>query len=552
MMRKYDMTVRVVGDLAASFLAACRASLGHCRRGTTMQWTSTIDAPMTGSLDPEVDPDRDDRNVDPVAATFGRDLLHVLRAMQEGNFSIRMAGDHGGLAGQIAETVNVVATANQRIAQQLERLGEDLERLGEDFERSLSRGDLGRDGRTARQRIKLGLAGGWGEMEAQLNQLIDRLLRSKSRLQDSEDSRSLALAAGKMGSWDWDLAAGQCLWDAGQRQIFGAHPASFAVDLAAIRALVDRNDWKMLCRQLWRARRSGGAWQLEFRVRRPDGGVRWCLGTALASRDAAGRVDRIRGITMDITERKEAEDRQLLLAREVDHRTKNALAVVHAIVSLTRADNIGQFSASVEGRIQALARAHSLLSDSCWRGAKIADLIRGEAAPFCTIPDRVRMSGRSLTLHPSTVQALALTLHELAANAATYGALSVPGGHVRVAWEQRGDELALQWTEYGGPRPPSQVRAGQDQDGKIPDGKVPDGKIPECPVHEYIVRDGLGTRIIRASVETQLRGHVAFDWRSGGLACSIRIPCQPAAPSSMFGDFLYSIWHPANRRRRVS
>jgi two-component sensor histidine kinase/PAS domain-containing protein len=481
----------------------------------------TIDAPMTGSLDPQVA----DSDLDQVATPFGRDLLHVLRAMQDGDFSIRMAGGHDGVAGQIAEAVNVIAAANQRIAQQLERIGEDLERIGEDFERSLR----------TRQRIKLGLAGGWGEMEAQLNRLIDKLLRSKSRLQDSEDSRSLALAAGKMGSWDWDLVTGQCLWDAGQRQIFGADPASSMVDLPAIRAAVDRSDWKMLCRQLRRARRSGGAWQLEFRVRRPDGGMRWCLGTAVATRNASGRVDRIRGITMDITERKEAEDRQSLLAREVDHRTKNALAVVHAIVSLTRADDIGQFSAAVEGRIQALARAHGLLSDSCWRGAKIADLIRGEAAPFCTSPERVRMSGRSLTLHPSAVQALALTLHELAANAASHGALSVPCGHVQIAWEQHGDELALQWTEYGGPRPLSPI---QDDD------------VPECTTQERPVEDGLGMRIIRVSVETQLRGNVAFDWRPDGLACSIRIPCQPAA--SMFGDFLYSIRHPGAWRRRVS
>jgi two-component sensor histidine kinase/PAS domain-containing protein len=539
MMRKCDKTVRVLEVLAASFLAAWRAGLGRCRRGTTMQWMSTIDAPMTGSLDPQVaDPDVADPVANPVAAPFGRDLLHVLRAMQDGNFSIRMAGGHDGLAGQIAEAVNVIAAANERIAQQLERLGQDLERFGEDCERSF------RDGRAARQRIKLELAGGWSEMEAQLNELVERLLRSKSRLQDSEDGRSLALAAGKMGSWDWDLATGQCAWDAGQRQIFGADPASFMVDLAAIRSLVDCSDWKMLCRQLRRARRSGGAWQLEFRVRRPDGGVRWCLGTAVATRDPAGRVDRIRGITMDITERKEAEDRQSLLAREVDHRTKNALAVVHAIVSLTRADNIGQFSAAVEGRIQALARAHGLLSDSCWRGAKIADLIRGEAAPFCGGLERVRMSGRSLTLHPSAVQALALTLHELAANAAAYGALSIPGGHVRVAWEQRGDELALWWTEFGGPRPAAPVREGQ---------RFPAHSASNGSVQEHSARDGLGIRIVRASVETQLRGSVAFDWRPGGLACSIRIPCQPAAvSSSMFSDFLYSIRHPGSWRRRVS
>jgi len=540
-----------------------------------MQWFSqTIDSPMTSSID---------AGVEQVAMPFGRDLLHVLQAMQDGDFSVRMAGGHDGLAGQIADAVNMLAAANQRMAQQLERLVEEI----------------GREGRT-RQRVMPGPSGGaWSEMEDQLNRLIDHvswptmavtraaaavangdltqtialdidgrplkgdflqlaivvnamiqqfdaftaevtragregaeaLARSQSRLQDSEESRSLALAAGKMGSWDWDLAIGHCRWDAGQRQIFDADPVSFEVAFPAVRALIDRSDWKMLCRQLKQARRNGGARQLEFRVRRPDGSVRWCLGTAIAAKDASGRVDRIRGITMDITERKEAEDRQLLLAREVDHRTKNALAVVHAIVSLTRAADIDQFSAAVEGRIHALARAHSLLSDSRWRGAKIADLIQGELAPFRTAdPERIRMSGRSLTLHPAAVQALALTVHELAANAARHGALSVPAGIIQIAWEQYGDELVLRWSECG-------AQCRQMHDGTERDGFA----------HEHLAQEGLGLRIIRASVETQLRGRVEFDWRPDGLVCAVRVPCHPK--TELFGDFLYSIQNPVAWRR---
>jgi two-component sensor histidine kinase/PAS domain-containing protein len=530
-----------------------------------MHWMGeTIDAPRTGSIDTDVEQ---------LALPFGRDLLHVLQAMREGDFSVRMAGGHDGLAGQIADAVNVLAAANQRIAQQVERLGDEI----------------GRDGRT-HQRVMLGLSGGgWREMEGQLNRLIDNLLwptmavtravaavangdltqtmaldinghplkgdflqlalvvnvmirqmtegaeahaRLQNRLQDSEDSRNLALAAGRMGLWDWDLVTGHCQWDAGQSQIFGVDPVSFEVTLPGLRALIDFTDWKMLCRQLKRARRNGGACQLEFRVRRPDGGVRWCLGTAIAAKDASGRVDRIRGITMDITERKELEDCQLLLAREVDHRTKNALAVVHAIVSLTRADDIDQFSAAVEGRIQTLARAHGLLSDSRWRGAKIADLIQVELAPFRPAdPERVQMSGRSLTLHPSAVQALALTVHELAANAARHGALSVPAGSIQIAWEQHGDELALRWSESGGPCPKPQEHHRTAQEG----------------AQEVLPREGLGLRIIRASVETQLCGSVEFDWRPDGLVCVIRVACHPK--TELFGDFLYSIHSPVAWRR---
>ncbi len=330
------------------------------------------------------------------------------------------------------------------------------------------------------------------------------------RLADSEDRRNLALAVGKMGSWDWDLLKGSCVWDEGQRQIFGVDPASFDVVFSNVRELVDRGDWKMLCRLLKRARQDGGACQVEFRVRRPDGGVRWCLGRAAASKDAGGRISRITGVTIDITERKEAEDRQSLLAREVDHRTKNVLAVVHAIVSLTRAEDIKQFSAAVEGRIQALARAHSLLSDSRWCGAKIADLILGELASYRTPnPERVRMSGKSLSLHPSAVQALALAVHELATNAAKHGALSVPSGSVDVTWESRGDQLELRWIERGGP--PSEPRA----------------------------QLGFGMRVIKASVETQLSGTVEFDWGSTGLQCAICVPCRPKI--ELFDNFWDSI-----------
>jgi two-component sensor histidine kinase/PAS domain-containing protein len=361
----------------------------------------------------------------------------------------------------------------------------------------------------------------------EIRERAEALAWSQSCLQDSEDSRNLALAAGRMGSWDWDLDKGHCRWDAGQRQIFGIDPVSFEVTLPGIRALIDRRDWRMLCRQLKRARGNGGACQLEFRVRRPDGSVRWCLGTAVAAKDGSGRVDRIRGITMDVTERKELEDRQLLLAREVDHRTRNALAVVHAVVSLTRAGDVDQFSAAVEGRIQALARAHSLLSDSRWRGAKIADLIQGELAQFRPAdPERVRMSGRSLTLHPSAVQALALTVHELAANAARHGALSVPAGCIQITWEQHGDELALRWSESGGPCPQPLHR-----------------RTPREGVQEGLAQRGLGMRIIRASVENQLCGNVQCDWRPDGLLCIIRVPCHPK--TELFGDFPHSIQNPA-------
>src|SRR5271167_2202072 len=290
------------------------------------------------------------------------------------------------------------------------------------------------------------------ELERRVADRTAELERSTRGLQESEDRRNLALAAGKMGSWDWDLVRSDCAWDEGQKQIFGVDSGSFEVTFASVRSLIDPEDWKILRRAFRQARRDAGSYQVEFRILRPDGDVRWCLGTAAASKGSTNQISRISGVTIDITDRKEAEERQSLLAREVDHRAKNALAVVQAIVSLTRADNIKQFVAAVEGRIQALARAHSLLSESRWRGADIAELIREELAPYrAPNSDRVRISESNLSLEPSAAQALALALHELATNAAKYGALSLPSGRVQVDWELRGATLELKWTENGGP-----------------------------------------------------------------------------------------------------
>jgi PAS domain S-box-containing protein len=335
------------------------------------------------------------------------------------------------------------------------------------------------------------------ELERRVADRTAELERSTRGLQESEDRRNLALAAGKMGSWDWDLVRGDCAWDEGQKRIFGVDSEPFEVTLASVRSRIDPDDWKILRCAFRQARRGAGSYQVEFRVLRPDGDVRWCLGTAAASQGSTNQISRISGVTIDITDRKEAEERQSLLAREVDHRAKNALAVVHAIVSLTRADNIKQFVAAVEGRIQALARAHSLLSDSRWHGANIAELIREELAPYRAPNfERVRTAGSSLSLEPSAAQALALALHELATNAAKYGALSLPSGRVQVDWELRGATLELRWTESGGP-PVEQEATG-----------------------------GFGLRVIRASVESQLGGAVEFEWRRDGLRCAICIPHQ--------------------------
>jgi two-component sensor histidine kinase len=222
------------------------------------------------------------------------------------------------------------------------------------------------------------------------------------------------------------------------------------------------------------------------------------VGTAAATLDKAGRVVRVSGVTVDITERKHAEERQNLLAREVDHRAKNALALAQSIVRLTRGDDVKAYVQSVEGRINALARVHTVLSLSSWQGAEIKRLVDEELAPY-SLGNRISLSGPEVQLRPATAQTLALALHELVTNSAKYGALSSQSGRLSVNWEDTTGLLRLSWEEKGGP-----------------------------PVQEPASR-GFGTRSVIASIESQLGGKADFDWRPEGLLCVLSVPLAKAA-----------------------
>jgi two-component sensor histidine kinase len=188
-------------------------------------------------------------------------------------------------------------------------------------------------------------------------------------------------------------------------------------------------------------------------------------------------------------------ERQSILAREVDHRAKNALAIVQSIVRLTRANDVPGYVAALDGRIAALSRAHGLLSDSRWQGASLGKLIEEEIAPYRThAADRVILEGPEVMLHPVSAQTLALALHELATNAAKYGALSDGAGQVRIKWKTEEGALLVHWLEAQGP-----------------------GVTPPA-------EEGFGTKLIQASIKGQLGGWTAFDWQPSGLQFTLCLP----------------------------
>jgi PAS domain S-box-containing protein len=285
------------------------------------------------------------------------------------------------------------------------------------------------------------------------------------------------------------------MWDGGQHRIFGVDPSDFSITRESVRALIDPEDWTRLQNTLTCFAGGEQAYQTEFRVYRPNGELRWCMGTASATLDGGGRIVRLNGVTVDITDRKRTEERQNLLAREADHRAKNALAVVQSIVRLTKADAVKDYIVAVEGRIGALARAHTLLAQSRWQGADLATLVDEELAPYRTSDaERITSGGPQVSLEPRTAQTIAVAVHELATNAAKHGALASLTGRVALGWELSGGALVMRWSET------------------------------DEPAVEVPTVQGFGIKVITSSIEAQLGGKARFDWRSDGMDCTLTIP----------------------------
>ena len=214
-----------------------------------------------------------------------------------------------------------------------------------------------------------------------------------------------------------------------------------------------------------------------------------------------GRPEFLLSISRDVTEQRQAAENQALLMREVDHRAKNVLAVVQAILHLTPRDTPERYAKALEGRIASLARAHTLLARGKWTGVDLRQLAADELNHYTHDGnERVCLDGPDVMLEPGSVQPLGMILHELATNAAKYGAFSSPAGRASLSWwfVAATGELELRWIETGGPSvpPPS--------------------------------RRGFGSTLIETNARRQLKGELLMDWQPTGLRCSIRLPRQIA------------------------
>lgn len=343
-------------------------------------------------------------------------------------------------------------------------------------------------------------------VEAALAGLEQRVAERTASLREGEERLRLAIGAGGFGTWESDLTTGITMRSPEAMQILGFAGDQAASPLKEWSSRVHPDDRERVL-GAWSRLVSGRAdeYRPEYRFQRPDGAWRWLEGTAAVVRrdPATGRPLRVAGTVRDITDRREEEERRELLTQEVNHRARNNLAIVQAILRLTRAQDAATYARLVEGRVAALARAQSLLAAERWTGAPFTTLLKEELLPFGGVEDphsagpaRFVIEGPPLRLRAEAVQPLAMVLHELATNAAKHGALSTPEGRVTVTWQvdEPAGLLRIRWQETG-------------------------GRAPALPQ-----RRGVGSRVIEATIGGQLGGSVERRWPAEGLACAIAVP----------------------------
>jgi two-component sensor histidine kinase len=332
---------------------------------------------------------------------------------------------------------------------------------------------------------------------------VTEQVRAQNAAEESERRLSAAVTIARLGAFEWDMVTGRATMDDRAREIFGFGPTE-DLDVDDVVGRIDARDLQRLHVEAdahGAARRTRR--EFEYHIHLPDGATRNIAAVSDIVIGAEGRTTRVVGVLDDVTEQRAAERRQRMLINELNHRVKNTLATVQSIAAQTlrSAPDLGAARDSFEARLVALAAAHDLLTLQNWHGARLADVAATAMAPFETAQrSRISRTGPAVWLTAQRALALSLALHELATNAAKYGALSTPGGHVAMRWRLAGKALTLTWTEEGGP--------------------------PVAPP----TRAGFGTRLLHRGLAHELHGEVVVTFDPEGVRCEIRCEVERAPP----------------------
>jgi len=296
-------------------------------------------------------------------------------------------------------------------------------------------------------------------MLANMDEAARQTRSQAEKLAIEQERASLALAAARLGEFEWQMTDDTITVSPRMAEITGVPAGRMpAVQGRALFRYVHPDDVEALAVEVADSLRQTGRFEVEFRIVRPDNGhVLWVYCAGAAPRD----LQRVIGVVRDITQRRTEDEARDGLIAELDHRVKNVLASVQSLAaqSARKTTSLDAFLKTFAGRLEAMASAHTLLTATRWRGAEIGNIAAAELGGLA--PGQARWSGPEIVLNPRAANALTLALHELATNAVKFGALSAETGRVEVKWTARPEGgFELTWTERDGPPVAQPTRRG--------------------------------------------------------------------------------------------
>lgn len=337
----------------------------------------------------------------------------------------------------------------------------------------------------------------------QLRDRMEALERSRATIAEGDERLKFAIAAGQLGFWELAFPDRSIVASPLCKTNLGLSPDA-PLDYDGLIAIVDPEDRPRLIEAAQQAIDGRADYVVECRMTTGTTSQRWAEIRGRATYDGERPTGMV-GLCRDITERKNVEERQHLLIRELHHRVKNTLSTVQAIVGATArgATSIEQFYHDFTGRIISLANTHTILTEEFWQKASIHELLAKELDLYDSGSERLRVKGPPLELPSGYAVPLGMAFHELTTNAAKYGALTNGHGYVAVEWmidpEASPSRVDLAWTEHDGPTvaPPT--------------------------------RQGFGTRLLQRILTAQMSAEVAIDYDPGGLRVTVSFPL-PESP----------------------